>query len=285
MHIITTYAQSYTTKLARALMTSPASFDNWLCLHYELMEGNDETTTTQLLTLANAAFKDTDGYIICPDALTILMVVRGVPRDKLSQFVGTAAQALPDQLAKAISIYDMFTEWRAALAVLVDKGADITITEHTVEPPPMVDPFQSTDALETIFKNLAAGRRFRTPITIMLVEDDTLTRRAVGNLLKQDYALVMASTATEAVANYMLHAPDIVFLDIGLPDHSGFSVLTKLRACDPHAYIVMFSSNSYLENVIEALDMGANGFVSKPFKKETMQHYISDYAVTHGKWQ
>jgi DNA-binding NtrC family response regulator len=46
----------------------------------------------------------------------------------------------------------------------------------------------------------------------------------------------------------------------------------------------MFSSNSYLDNVVEALGMGANGFVSKPFKKETLRHYISDYTVTHGKW-
>lgn len=122
------------------------------------------------------------------------------------------------------------------------------------------------------------------PLHVMLVEDDPLTRRLVTGAFKENYALITAESAEEAVANYLLHAPDIVFLDIGLPDASGLQVLQSIMDSDPEAYVVMFSGNSYLDNVTTALGIGASGFVGKPFKKEKMRHYIEDSALHHNKY-
>jgi DNA-binding NtrC family response regulator len=118
----------------------------------------------------------------------------------------------------------------------------------------------------------------------MVVEDDPLTRRLVANAFKQDYALITAATAQEAVMNYLIHAPDIVFLDIGLPDANGFNVLHQIMTSDPDAYVVMFSGNSYLDNVTNALSNGAAGFISKPFKKDKMFQYIQESSRHHHKY-
>lgn len=66
-----------------------------------------------------------------------------------------------------------------------------------------------------------------------------------------------------------------MFLDINLPDISGHDVLARLRDIDPQIYAVMLSGHTQSENVMEALKMGAKGFVSKPFTKEKLLQYIA----------
>ena len=74
--------------------------------------------------------------------------------------------------------------------------------------------------------------------------------------------------------NYVNKAPDVLFLDIGLPDINGHDVLERLFKLDPQAYVVMFSGNGDRENVLKAVELGAKGFVGKPFTQEKLIQYI-----------
>ena len=73
---------------------------------------------------------------------------------------------------------------------------------------------------------------------------------------------------------YVNKAPAVRFLDIGLPDIDGHTVLKKVFEIDPDAYVVMFSGNGDKENVMKAVKTGAKGFVGKPFTKDKLYQYI-----------
>lgn len=122
------------------------------------------------------------------------------------------------------------------------------------------------------------SRPHRKSLKILLVEDDPLSRKMVLKHLRKDHHAVTAATAKEAVTQYAFHAPDIVLLDIGLPDYPGFHVMETLRAHDPDAYIVMFSGNDFLENISHCLHTGANGFIGKPLQEERLNHYLQECA-------
>lgn len=152
-------------------------------------------------------------------------------------------------------------------------------TNHTESPAG----FGEIGALQDLFLETKQRRRSRHPQYVMIVEDDPVTRRVVSQAFKENYAIISAQNAHEAVSNYLLHAPDVVFLDIGLPDANGFAVLKQIISCDPEAYVVMFSGNDYPDNIAQAFCEGAMGFVAKPFKKESLSHYIRGSVVHHRK--
>ncbi|MFZ4541323.1 MAG: response regulator [Rickettsiales bacterium] len=144
--------------------------------------------------------------------------------------------------------------------------------------------FGEITSLIDVFNEAKKRRKTRYPQYVMVVEDDLLTRRILSHAFKENYALILTQNAHEAVADYLLYAPDVVFLDIGLPDASGFDVLKQIIACDPDAYVVMFSSNHFPDNVSKAMDAGASGFIAKPFKKENLSGFIRGSATHHQKY-
>ena len=122
-------------------------------------------------------------------------------------------------------------------------------------------------------ENLAIRRESRPSPELMIIEDDAFSRRLVGNVLKQ-FSLTGLGSAELALANYVHIAPDILFLDINLPDVSGHELLEKITALDPKAYVVMLSANADIENITQALSKGAKGFVAKPFSRDKLFEYI-----------
>lgn len=134
-----------------------------------------------------------------------------------------------------------------------------------------------------VLDNSKFSRQYRSPMTVLLVEDDPITCRLVSNILSKSCVFLTAQNAYEAVVNYLIYAPDIVFLDINLPDDSGFNVLQQLTACDSDAYIVMFSGNDGIDNIIDARSHGAVGFIAKPFQRDRLHHYINEYEALREK--
>ena len=125
-----------------------------------------------------------------------------------------------------------------------------------------------------LIKSLASRRCNRNKPEIMIVEDDPFSQKMVRSALKSKYPLSMSGDGAGALMSYVNKAPDVLFLDIGLPDINGHEVLKRLFKIDPDAYVVMFSGNGDKENVLKAVELGAKGFVGKPFSKEKLIAYI-----------
>lgn len=182
-------------------------------------------------------------------------------------------------LQGSANLYELAMQWEALEKLCLDKleRAEILTRHHNqVDTPPA--PLTCDDVIDAIdmrlVKTIARRRAKRDKAIIMVAEDDAFSRMLIKKSLDDDYQLAFAKDGQGAILSYIRQAPDILFLDIGLPDINGHDVLQKIMSMDPQAYIVMFSGNGDRENVIKALENGAQGFVGKPFTKEKLLQYI-----------
>lgn len=101
-----------------------------------------------------------------------------------------------------------------------------------------------------------------------LIVDDVANMRGflISSLRSIDLLNVRdASNAKEAMKMYQEKRPDIVFLDLDMPDISGLTMLRTLQQKDPRAFVVIVSGESNVDNVKESLKAGAKGFIVKPY--------------------
>lgn len=100
---------------------------------------------------------------------------------------------------------------------------------------------------------------------VLLVEDDPNIRTLVATLLENaHYQVLLAQTCDDAQLLFDSYRPDLVILDLGLPDRDGLELLQAVRLQDSTPFIVL-SARSHEADKVEALDMGANDYVTKPF--------------------
>ncbi len=100
---------------------------------------------------------------------------------------------------------------------------------------------------------------------ILIIEDEANILRFVTALLQaEDYFVITADTAEKGLLMFTSHRPDLVVLDLGLPDHDGTLLLQDIRKTSPVPVMVL-SARSEEKDKVEALDMGANDYVTKPF--------------------
>lgn len=179
------------------------------------------------------------------------------------------------ELEKLISIFQVQIDWvklerlceiKAQNARNIELGVERQIIQKEYKPATIVE-----EAAPDLVKTIQARRAERKELKIMAVEDDffsqTLLRSAIGSKYDQLNSLRICNDGESAIPAYIKDAPDILFLDIGLPGMSGHTVLAKIHEIDPEAYIVMFSGNGDKQNITRAINMGAKSFIGKPFTK------------------
>ena len=100
---------------------------------------------------------------------------------------------------------------------------------------------------------------------ILFVEDDSNISNAVATLLEANgYQAITARNYTEGKLMYFSHIPDLVLLDLGLPDCDGSILLSEIRQKDATPVIILSARGDEAEKV-KTLDMGANDYITKPF--------------------
>jgi DNA-binding response OmpR family regulator len=114
------------------------------------------------------------------------------------------------------------------------------------------------------------------PKKILIVDDDQDTVRMVKLMLdKQGYSVVTATDGEKAISLTQIEQPDLILLDIMMPDVDGYEVTKKLRnePSTSHIPIIMFTAKTQLEDKLLAFDVGADDFISKPSQpKELFAH-------------
>ncbi|MFT4047810.1 MAG: response regulator transcription factor [Solimonas sp.] len=113
-----------------------------------------------------------------------------------------------------------------------------------------------------------------TAICILVVDDEKPIRRLLRTTLEaQDYDVIEAATAAEALASVRRDKPSLVILDLGLPDRDGLEVLREIRAASPLPVLIL-SSRDFEAAKVQALDDGADDYVSKPFGTDELMARI-----------
>ena len=107
-------------------------------------------------------------------------------------------------------------------------------------------------------------------LLILVVEDDTSVRNLITTTLKaHDYRYLTAPNGQTAILEASSHNPDIVLLDLGLPDIDGVEVIEKIRTWS-NMPIIVISARSEDTDKIDALDAGADDYLTKPFSVEEL---------------
>lgn len=106
--------------------------------------------------------------------------------------------------------------------------------------------------------------------TILIVEDDPSVRNLMATTLKaHDYSFLTAGNGETAIMQAATHNPDVIFLDLGLPDMDGINVIRKVRTWS-ELPIIVISARSDETDKIDALDAGADDYLTKPFSVEEL---------------
>ena len=104
--------------------------------------------------------------------------------------------------------------------------------------------------------------------TILVVEDDKPVRTLITTTLKANgYRFIEALTGEEAILQATSHNPDVILLDLGLPDMDGVEIIRKVRSWS-NVPIIVISARSEDSDKIGALDSGADDYLTKPFSVE-----------------
>ena len=105
---------------------------------------------------------------------------------------------------------------------------------------------------------------------ILIVDDAAFMRMMIKDILtKNGYEVVAeAANGVEAVELYKSHQPDLVTMDITMPEMDGIEAVKQIKAVNPAAKVIMCSAMGQQSMVMDAIKAGANDFIVKPFQAD-----------------
>ena len=114
--------------------------------------------------------------------------------------------------------------------------------------------------------------------SILLVDDDGGVLTLLSQFFeKRDWSVLRAATGERALSQYASQRPDLVLLDLELPDMNGLPVLRRLRAEDPEVRVIMLTGHGDIETAVEAMRIGAENFLTKPFDLDHLAAVIEGH--------
>jgi DNA-binding NtrC family response regulator len=111
--------------------------------------------------------------------------------------------------------------------------------------------------------------------SVLIVDDEVGARESLKMILKNDYEVFLARDAEEAFSQIKAHSPDVILLDIILPDLDGIKVLEKLKKNDPDVIVIMITATKTVKTAVEAMKLGAYDYVTKPFDIDELRLIIT----------
>jgi signal transduction histidine kinase/ligand-binding sensor domain-containing protein/DNA-binding response OmpR family regulator len=172
----------------------------------------------------------------------------------------TVSLPLPDDISLGAAPSDGS---EPALSVLQEDGAAL---HPAFSPPAQPEPLPSSPSEESPSD---------APV-LLIVEDNAHVRAHLRRHLQEDHRLVEAANGTSGLEAAREQEPDLVLLDLMLPEHDGIDVCRTLRADDTlgGVPVIMLTARASEEDTAQGLDAGADVYLTKPFSMTTLQGYI-----------
>lgn len=109
---------------------------------------------------------------------------------------------------------------------------------------------------------------------ILLIDDSTLSRNILKRLLGTGHQIIEADDGMRGLELYFVEKPELVFLDLTMPNVSGLEVLAQLKALDPLARVIIGTADIQEFTRSQAESLGAAAIVNKPFTPDTIQKAV-----------
>lgn len=268
----------------------------WLCLHYPLSR---LTTTYEMqqkriaINILHEELKNAECNILISNDNDIFIFTRVQKNKPWKQFTNKLRQLLshdplafhkdktPNPEFSGSYSLDMDADLEKLLFIC---DAKLEAKKQEKEQKPSLPKVDSKVMFNEFLVDSGKKRRIeRDGLQILVVEDEAFSRKLVSSVIEKDFSTLIAKNGADALQTYALNFPDIVFLDIQMPDLNGHQVMTEIMQHDPEAFIVMLSANSSQKEVLSCMKEGAKGFITKPFKRDKLQSYIEKYRTERAK--
>ena len=124
-------------------------------------------------------------------------------------------------------------------------------------------------------------------LRIMICDDAMFMRTVIATMFREAGHIVVgeAETGDEAIEKYRELRPDIVTMDVVMPSSSGINAAREIVAEDPNARVIMCSAMGQETLINEALDVGACGFLVKPFDRDRLMNVVANACAAKPKVQ
>ncbi|MDY0961277.1 diguanylate cyclase domain-containing protein [Massilia sp. CFBP9026] len=112
---------------------------------------------------------------------------------------------------------------------------------------------------------------------VLVADDDAINREVLGELLKPEYTVLLARNGAQTLERATRHLPDLILLDVMMPDMDGYEVLRRLRG-DPqtaHISVIFISGLDRPEDEANGLKMGASDYIVKPFNQTVVMARVA----------
>ncbi|MGB0696180.1 MAG: response regulator [Rhodospirillaceae bacterium] len=116
-----------------------------------------------------------------------------------------------------------------------------------------------------------------TQLSILVVDDSLIMQKKISTMVDGfgHHVIATAATGQEAIEKCAEYTPDLVTMDITMPDMNGIEATRKILAAHPDCTIIMVTSHGQESMVMEAIDAGAKGYVLKPVDKDKLANTIN----------
>lgn len=240
---------------------------------YNILAGQ-KTYGSNEVYLGFAAKEDPEGIIELAKGYARGVAISGSEEvyDALCEFANLNNGLLSSELSKHDEFSDMnppqvflqqkITGTAYVMPIFIrDKQLDLVISTDPQFVPGTNEHKLAISKNDTIADASADAKR------ILVVDDSSLIRKMLRQLLeKNDYTVAAeAVNGVEAVELYAKVKPDLVTLDVTMPVMDGVEALKQIKEADPQAKVIMVTAAGQKNRILEALKLGANAFISKPF--------------------
>ncbi len=123
------------------------------------------------------------------------------------------------------------------------------------------------------------------PIRVLLVDDHAVVRQGTRDLLQASPhidVIAEAESGENLLGIIKLKQPDVVLLDINLPDRNGLELLQEIRNTSPDQKVILFTAHTDLQYIRRGISLKANGYLSKTITQEALQQAVIDVARNTG---
>ena len=112
---------------------------------------------------------------------------------------------------------------------------------------------------------------------ILIVDDEKLISWSLSTMLTNNgYRVETAASGAEAMDKFPCFSPEIVLLDLWLPDANGLDLLSQFKKRTEEVDIIVMTANADADSTVKALKLGANDFIGKPLDLEALLHLIGN---------
>lgn len=245
------------TELLANLHSIKNNMNEWQIVKVNIREVSGISTSDAIKMLYNQ-YEKTEGILYRGKQNTIFMVIKLGSRTSMERIKEEMEGHLPEHSCRIKAL----------------KMSAVGLKQL------QVDILQNTQTLK-MDQSLYQKRLHRKANTILIVDDDSFVRKSLAKLVGHFGNTIEVEKSSDVVLKYLECNPDVVILDIHMPDKNGLDVLDDLLDVDIDSYVVMLTGDSCQENVLLAVNKGAVGFLVKPPIKDRLNDYINECSTIH----